>query len=832
MEQGKASKCGVIISSSFLVFTFCIFGPFQLYITNASELFFSFGDIWWVCALAALISGTVIIAIGLFLKGKMRGFYCCALWGLSLALYIQGNFVPTDYGTLDGKINWEQYSGVGIWNTIFWLILLVLPFLLYKFAPRFWRPTRNYIALVILGTQIVTLCTLFFIIDIDFDAKPNRDFQLTNLGRFQLSKNENTLVFVLDAYDSQYFSDFIEQHPEYKETLWSDFTFYPNTVGGATRTILAMPQILTGKYYTNEDSYPQYLENAYQSTDLYRALHSAGYNIGVYTDSQFISPSMSDLIMNMRSGRKQIRSYPVLAYYLYRLTACRYLPHELKKNVWMYTGDFNAAADNTGSEESTYLIDDALFYRDLTQNGITLQDDTNVYRLYHLFGAHGPCTLDAKAQRSKTETSLEEQQMGVMHILETYFDKMKQLDIYDSANIVILADHGSLNYTQNPLLLVKRGQETKTFTRSDIPVSYTNLHPTLLSFLQKSTDFGKSIFDLTYEDNKERFFYIHSDDGVAVEYVIQGEASDPNNVHETGKTFSVFVNKEPEKYRLGNTLYFDAQATGLQYAVKGFSRPEASHTWTDGHEVILSIPLDETAQKDIFVSISLLSVLKGSQRVGIYINDQFLNNYLVCADHLNFTIPKEMAGKDELLIRLELPDAASPGADDTRILGLAFESMVIGEKQVTDKESEILSRNYSIGDKIVFTEESNGTRYFSSGVSYIETDSAWSSGKAGQIILAMGDFSGALMGEFELKDIYAGPQKLIVRSNGQILYDAEITSVEEPVKFTIPEGCVKNGQLVLDLEYPNAVSPASRHESTDNRELALRFSSIYFYENR
>ena len=145
METSKASKLGVIISSTLLVFTFCIFGPFQIYLTNVSEVFFSFGDIWWVCALAALISGTVIIAIGLFLKGKMRGFYCCALWGLSLALYIQGNFVPTDYGTLDGKINWEQYSGVGIWNTIFWLILLVLPFLLYKFAPRFWRPTRNYI---------------------------------------------------------------------------------------------------------------------------------------------------------------------------------------------------------------------------------------------------------------------------------------------------------------------------------------------------------------------------------------------------------------------------------------------------------------------------------------------------------------------------------------------------------------------------------------------------------------------------------------------------------------------------------------------------------------
>ena len=68
MEQDKASKCGVIISSSLLVFTFCIFGPFQLYITNASELFFSFGDIWWICVILSLIFELLAIIIGLILK--------------------------------------------------------------------------------------------------------------------------------------------------------------------------------------------------------------------------------------------------------------------------------------------------------------------------------------------------------------------------------------------------------------------------------------------------------------------------------------------------------------------------------------------------------------------------------------------------------------------------------------------------------------------------------------------------------------------------------------------------------------------------------------------
>ena len=214
------------------------------------------------------------------------------------------------------------------------------------------------------------------------------DCQLTNFGRFQLSKNENTIVFVLDAYDSQYFSDFIEQHPEYKETLWSDFIFYPDTVGGGARTLIAMPQILTGEYYTSEGSYPDYLEKAYQSTDLYQNLDKAKYNIGIYTQGQFVSPIMKDMIINIKSGKKQVSSYSTLAYYLYRFTACRYFPHELKKNVWMYSGDFDAAVDSSGSDQSSYLINDALFYRDLVENGITLQDDKNAFRLYHLMGAH------------------------------------------------------------------------------------------------------------------------------------------------------------------------------------------------------------------------------------------------------------------------------------------------------------------------------------------------------------------------------------------------------------------------------------------------------------
>lgn len=137
-----------------------------------------------------------------------------------------------------------------------------------------------------------------------------------------------------------------------------------------------------------------------------------------------------------------------------------------------------------------------------------------------------------------------------------------------------------------------------------------------------------------------------------------------------------------------------------------------------------------------------------------------------------------------------------------------------------------LGGQYTLGEKILFTAENNGTLYFSSGISGIETDSAWSLGTSGQLVLHVGDVTGDLVGEFQFKSMYAPPQQLIVSSGGQVLYDQVLTTADEPVTFSIPASCVENGTLVLDLEYPGAVSPESRGESADSRELAFRFLSI------
>ena len=41
--------------------------------------------------------------MGLLLPPKLKEVYCCLLLGITLALYIQGNYVTTNYGVLDGE---------------------------------------------------------------------------------------------------------------------------------------------------------------------------------------------------------------------------------------------------------------------------------------------------------------------------------------------------------------------------------------------------------------------------------------------------------------------------------------------------------------------------------------------------------------------------------------------------------------------------------------------------------------------------------------------------------------------------------------------------------
>lgn len=823
----------------FLSMTFFIFGPISLYLTNRREMWFGLGDVLAVCALCGVVVPMVLWLLGRCIPSqRVREWYVCLLFGLTLALYVQGNYLSvfTDYGTLNGEnVDWNAYGFTAIWNTIAWFLCIVLPFVIRRLV-KGWKKVLLFLSLAVTGMQALALGSM--LVRDGLERGPEeRDYSLTYKDMFELSEDENFIVFILDHYDAKDFTDLLENHPKLKEETFSNFVYYPDTVCSSARTPLALPNILTGQPYITEEPQSEYLAHSFESAPLYPALEEAGYDIGIYTQSEFVSPVMADRVVNMTDGGKQIGSWPKFAYYLYRFTAVRYFPHVLKSAVWMYSGDFDLAADTSSGESSVYIINDAGFYEKLTGEGITARNGVNAFRIYHLMGAHPVYTLDQNSRRADHETSLEEQELGVMNILKTYFDMMKELGIYENANIIIMADHGAYNLAQNPVLLIKHAMETPSFTVSEKTVSYENLMPTMVSFLGGTTEAGKPVDQLKDDDNRERMFYLEVADGgkvYAEEYVIHGPAGDPASATATGKRYKIFTTASAtEPYKLGTALYFDFRGTGNIYGVSGLMGVEADHTWSGGLETRFLIPLDEVPRSPLFVQFDMTMQMSARERVQVYVNGVYLACYDVTEKRLAFIVPEEIMG-DALDIRLCYLDAVADTwrretSRDAVIHSLGFYSLTVDKASRGDVETERTVEPYVPGETITFTEKDDGRRYFSFGVSSLEDDFSWSLGHKGRMVMSLDEVYGDLQAELRFKMVYMAPQRLIVTAGDRTLYEGIVRSAEETVTFMVPADCVRDGWLLLDLEYPDAVCPRDRENRPDDRTLGFAFFSIRFY---
>lgn len=69
----------------------------------------------------------------------------------------------------------------------------------------------------------------------------------------------------------------------------------------------------------------------------------------------------------------------------------------------------------------------------------------------------------------------------VIRLIENWLLKLKEEGLYDDSVIVIMGDHGNVNYDninnfgQAPILMVKGYEEKHDFTISEVPMSYNDL---------------------------------------------------------------------------------------------------------------------------------------------------------------------------------------------------------------------------------------------------------------------------------------------------------------------------------------------------------------------
>lgn len=482
----------------FLIFTFAIYMPSSLFISNIDDFALDYIKIVPLIALVSVAVLVIVYIIGLIIPIK-RLFYSYVLLVFSLALgfYIQGNFLNPAFNSLNGKeIAWSQYKINGIISIIAWILVFVVPQVVYAINENIMSLIVKWGSLFVTAMQLVSLVVLL----LTTHKVVSNDFAVTKNGEFELSSKNNTIMFVVDTLDASWFEDMLLPNEEYKESL-KDFTYFDDAVAGGAPTVLGIPTLLTGKIDMDASrDTSEYYKDAYESSSLFADMQKSNCNVKLFTEFYYLDYCDKNSVDNLKMEQKYvISSRRGFMECLYKFVSFYAMPQFLKQNFWLYSGEFNQYITLEDNTSNLYKLDDAQFYQDFKEKGITTQNDKDTFVMYHLNGAHSPYVMDENAQAVPSDSiGVDSQIRGIFKIIKEYMDELKAKEIYDSSTIIITADHGGIDLYSNPAILVKeRNANHDEMVVSDSKITFTNVNNTIASStLKDSSAYGENVFEV------------------------------------------------------------------------------------------------------------------------------------------------------------------------------------------------------------------------------------------------------------------------------------------------------------------------------------------------
>lgn len=526
-------------------FLLTLFGPLELYFTNISEFDF---DLY---ALLPPLGGLflAVLAAGLLAFGLCYLIYD-RLYDLMLLLgavglictYVQGLFLAGNLPPLDGtSIDWSSYHGEYLKSCILCAVILLAFVLLTRLLHMGkMRSLVTGLSLFVFAMLLVTLVAV---------GIQNQGFQkktqpaVTKTGEFEMSADQNLVVFVLDAVDSGTLRSLMESSdPDFADTL-EDFTYYPNTVGAYTFTELSIPYILTGQWYENEQEFSDYYAGALAASPLLTELKNRNYRVGLYEEDLICGPEQQGDIENLETTSLRFTSLPQLWKLELKLVWFKYAPYPVKRMVTVNMDDFRKILEpSNGSALFRYVNTD--FYQDAGAETITTTAD-KCFRFIHIEGAHVPLRYDKNVNVIGSGNGSYPQNVEcAMTVLNRYLQELKDAGVYDNAAIVVMADHGYGIYwnngflgRSNPLLAVKGIGERHAMAVSEAPISYEDLQTAYARLMDGMA--SAQVFDAQEGESRSRRFllynYLHEDH--IEEYYQNGYATDQAGFTATGRVY-------------------------------------------------------------------------------------------------------------------------------------------------------------------------------------------------------------------------------------------------------------------------------------------------------
>ena len=550
-------------------FTFIVFGPIDLVLSNENEITFSYLDILEPILFTGLICFLLPTIIFPFFKGRLLDLVLCFAMIILIGGYLQGNYLNIDLGTLTGDaIRWENYGPQMLKNTLIWALVAIGVIGVRYFMSRFWKGICIFVPSLIIIVQLVALVS---VLPPEGEEKPSVIGSvhpiLTMDGINVVSANNNVIHIVLDRLDNILVKRLLRENPTFFDEL-DGFTRFTNYTAKYLTTSPSVTELLTGKMYYGETDSKQYYKEAFEEGTLLPDLLSENFDINLFMAQNYAFGNI-DEIDEYASNIKEVvinADKKHLAELVLRLSGYRYAPISLKSAFWLSSSQFDLGAIDE-SEYHPWVDDDVKVYEYLNGHPIIIRDDSkNVYKYIHLRGPHPPYDWDKDLKYISSGGSSAEQVKGTFKIVFDYLDQLKDLGIYEKSTIIITADHGAGDISEYPpvpgLFVKPAGSAGTPIEYSPAPVTTDNLRATINKAAEGKPikppepldedapmpprppvapgehDYGPTLFEVPERADIVRVLYAYvrvgagnsAKDSIRIrKYEIRGDAADLNN---------------------------------------------------------------------------------------------------------------------------------------------------------------------------------------------------------------------------------------------------------------------------------------------------------------
>ncbi len=838
--QRKNSVMSWLLLDLALSFMLCVFAPLEAFFSNESEYWFHLSHLLPVVVVvfAVVFASLAILSVAVGRTRLSTGAYALLLF-LLLFLYVQGNYVPRPYGVLNGvEIDWDaaEYRSVGNVSVAL-LVVSAVAWLLSVSLPRVRRglaSVGNCVCVILCGLQIVTLATLYLQNNVmDDNSSPN--IAMTSDKWLDFSSTNNVLIVLLDTFDGKDMNDILAgPEGDFVRRTLEDFTYYPDTLGLYPTTKGAVPHILTGRVYTNEMPFSDYLSKAYREAPIFREMARRGYSACAYSDLRLM-PRDIGVFENVYPDKCRISDKFSFVRTLYSVVAFNYLPHQLKRHFVVPDDAFMAFRESL-SNSTPYVENMQSIFAGLKSGDVKRIGNAGAFRFYHARGVHPPFNFGKDlVPRADVKSSYQDAALGCVTLLETFLGKLKAGDVYDASTIIVMADHGHVRYSQNPLFMVKNKGERHAFRVSGAQMSYLFFPELLLGLVRDGADISEeSIAARSKRQGGLTYLLYRWDDSWNRRYLpliqemrLKGNAAltDGATFESTGRQFGGKVTGgDFEPYAVGTTLDFGraGRKTTREYLASGFGMASDVKTWTCEKEATMRFRLDKKVD-DLQLEFDC-GTFNGVQPVTLSANGAVIcqTDFSKRGRH-SFPIPATCIGKrGELTLHFDLPGAVSPDElthnGNMRQLALCFYTLRI----YSEGDEEMPEKTFSFaGD-----DGAPGRKLCPVGVGRPEREYTWTIGDRLEIRLQARPRRSRPVTVTLKYGTYLPKERVVAAANGREL-EHFVAKGEEEKAFLIPASCLdKDGTVTLSLTLPDAISPKDLGRGGDDRRLALRLYSL------